>query len=471
MQDDVDELHYNPFAAPVNSRPKSLSTSSLQNNSLFPTSLSTLSDTANTHNDDRGSYAGRDNHHTEIRKVQAEDTSILDHHPLRSAGLSHSFEDAGVTRPHLTRILDSDRLVDVPSFPNDEEDTGQNKATSNEKVVIVHEVSSNDSLAGVALKYRINLTELRRANHLWSSDTIHLRNVLYIPLEKTSLPPPTVTPSFASSLDEPTSFYSHKSTFSEDSQSPTATTISSSAIRRIPASELSFFPPPSRTSALSNSSSPSPPSQPRLSNSRTIHIRHATTPAPSLNTILTALPIAASTRDTIIARLSFDSPSSSYNDQEREPYLNGYEGHELADVQAGREPSRRSLEEDRQGYLDGVTTKLLKNSQSTFTNDSVSKQPDISAINPDRKARSERLGPKFNGHGRSFSEEFTGLAPSLPSISSTRIRNVQLEPSPVMQIPIKNNENSSQLCSMLCSTGTKKVVLALIELDPKVERT
>ncbi|KAJ3899823.1 peptidoglycan-binding LysM domain protein [Lentinula edodes] len=470
MQDDVDQLHYNPFAAPVDSRPRSLSTSSLQNNSFFPTSPSTLSVTANIHNDDRGSCAGGDNQHTEIRKTQAEDASILDHHPLRSAGLSNSFEDAGVTRPHLTRILDGDRLVDVPSFPNDEEDTGQDEATSNEKVVIVHEVSSKDSLAGVALKYRINLTELRRANHLWSSDSIHLRNILYIPLEKTSLPPPTVTPSFATSSDEPASFYSHKFTVPEASQSPTATTISSSAIRRIPASELSFFPPSSRTSALSNSSSPSPLSQPRPSNSRIIHNRHATTPAPSLNTILTALPIAASTRDTIIARLSFDSPSSSYNDQEREPYLNGHEGHELADVQARREPSRRSLEEDWQGYLDGVTTKLLKNSQSTFTNDPVSKQPDISAINPDWKARSERVGPNFNGHGRSFSEEYTGPALSLPSISSTRIRNVQLEPSPVMQIPIKNNENSSQLCSMLCSTGTKKTDLALIELDPKVEQ-
>ncbi|KAF8828590.1 hypothetical protein HHX47_DHR3000394 [Lentinula edodes] len=426
MQDDVDQLHYNPFAAPVDSRPRSLSTSSLQNNSFFPTSPSTLSVTANIHNDDRGSCAGGDNQHTEIRKTQAEDASILDHHPLRSAGLSNSFEDAGVTRPHLTRILDGDRLVDVPSFPNDEEDTGQDEATSNEKVVIVH--------------------------------------------EKTSLPPPTVTPSFATSSDEPASFYSHKFTVPEASQSPTATTISSSAIRRIPASELSFFPPSSRTSALSNSSSPSPLSQPRPSNSRIIHNRHATTPAPSLNTILTALPIAASTRDTIIARLSFDSPSSSYNDQEREPYLNGHEGHELADVQARREPSRRSLEEDWQGYLDGVTTKLLKNSQSTFTNDPVSKQPDISAINPDWKARSERVGPNFNGHGRSFSEEYTGPALSLPSISSTRIRNVQLEPSPVMQIPIKNNENSSQLCSMLCSTGTKKTDLALIELDPKVEQ-
>ena len=38
-----------------------------------------------------------------------------------------------------------------------------------------------DSIAGVALKYGISLADLRRANHLWASDSIHLRKVLYIP--------------------------------------------------------------------------------------------------------------------------------------------------------------------------------------------------------------------------------------------------------------------------------------------------
>ena len=36
----------------------------------------------------------------------------------------------------------------------------------------------------MALRYGISLAELRRVNHLWASDSIHLRKVLYIPLEK-----------------------------------------------------------------------------------------------------------------------------------------------------------------------------------------------------------------------------------------------------------------------------------------------
>ncbi|KAE9393221.1 hypothetical protein BT96DRAFT_999671 [Gymnopus androsaceus JB14] len=42
----------------------------------------------------------------------------------------------------------------------------------------------------------------------------------------------------------------------------------------------------------------------------------------------------------------------------------------------------------------------------------------------------------LGGHGRSFSEEYMG-PPPLSSVSSTRIRNIQLEPSPVMQIPAR----------------------------------
>ncbi|KAJ7065905.1 hypothetical protein B0H15DRAFT_807666 [Mycena belliarum] len=48
---------------------------------------------------------------------------------------------------------------------------------------------------------------------------------------------------------------------------------------------------------------------------------------PSLASILTALPIQPSTRDTIIQRLSYDSTASSYSDRD--------EGHELDDVRRG----------------------------------------------------------------------------------------------------------------------------------------
>ncbi|KAJ3996356.1 hypothetical protein F5050DRAFT_1555488, partial [Lentinula boryana] len=365
--------------------------------------------------------------HTEGTVAQ---TSNEDHHPLRSAGLSNGFEDTGITRPHLTRILDSERLMDVPSILDGQEDTDKDRPTEDEKVVIVHQVSPKDSLAGVSLKYRIKLTELRRANHLWASDSIHLRRVLYIPLEKTSLPPSSAISSFSSSSAEPDSPCSSKLPIPEDVESPITKTIPSSAVRRVPVSELSFFPPPAKLSASAKSDSPSSPSHSQASHSRKLHAQHATSPTPSLNTILTALPIAASTRDTIIARLSLDSPSSSYSERDRESYLNGYEGHELADVPARRESTRHSFEDNWKGYLDGVSRKPSKNQRYLTSHiHAPSKRPGITAVTSNVKVGGEPLG--LGGHGRSFSEEYIGP----PSTSTRKVRNVQLEPSPVMQIP------------------------------------
>ncbi|KAJ3989528.1 hypothetical protein F5890DRAFT_1400892 [Lentinula detonsa] len=371
------------------------------------------------------------NQHTEGTVVQASNEG---HHPLRSAGLSDGFGDTGITRPHLTRILDSERLVDVPSILDGQEDTDKDRPTEDEKVVIVHQVSPKDSLAGVSLKYRIKLTELRRANHLWASDSIHLRRVLYIPLEKTSLPPSSAIPSFSSSSAEPASPCSSKSPVPEDVKSPMTNTISSSAVRRVPVSELSFFPPPAKPS---KSFSPSSPSHSQASHSRELYARHATSPTPSLNTILTALPIPASTRDTIIARLSLDSPSSSYSERDRESYLNGYEGHELADVPARRESTRHSFEDNRKGYLDGVSRKPSKNRQYLTSHiRAPSKRPGLNAVSSNVKVGGEPLG--LGGHGRSFSEEYIGP----PSASTRKVRNIQLEPSPVMQIPIRNHRDN-----------------------------
>lgn len=43
-------------------------------------------------------------------------------------------------------------------------------------------MSAADSFAGVALRYGISVSDLRRVNQLWTSDSIHLRKVLYIPI-------------------------------------------------------------------------------------------------------------------------------------------------------------------------------------------------------------------------------------------------------------------------------------------------
>ncbi|KAF5380247.1 hypothetical protein D9757_008230 [Collybiopsis confluens] len=419
---DVDHVEYNPFASP---RPRLLSSSPIQ---------SSFSDT--------DAIIGPP---TKLAPVDTGSGSVIDqdHHPLRSAGLSMSFEDFGITRPHLTRVLDT-RLVDAP--PVEEAETEEMEetlinASEHEKIVIVHQVSSKDSLAGVALKYGISLTELRRANHLWTSDSIHLRQVLYIPLGDPS------SPVFSDSNLDGQGLNS-----SQEHPVPTLRPT----IKRVPVSELSFFPPPSKP-FLPPTPPVQPPSKPP---SKPLHARYATSPAPSLNSILTALPIAASTRDTIVARLSFDSASSSYSDPDRgrdsqdndRDDCEGHERHELDDVTIRPRP--------RDDASIGLSKDDILQQSSSFESGTLrrnengyrlglglgprlhrSKQPEpgseLSAMN---LTSSKVLGGRGQGlHARSLSEEYTG--PSEVGLT-TRIRNVQLEPSPVMQIPIPSIPNA-----------------------------
>ncbi|KAJ1969980.1 hypothetical protein IWQ62_000257 [Dispira parvispora] len=50
--------------------------------------------------------------------------------------------------------------------------------------VIIHPVQKTDTLAGVCLKYGIRPAALRKANKLWATDSIHLRDQLYIPVHQ-----------------------------------------------------------------------------------------------------------------------------------------------------------------------------------------------------------------------------------------------------------------------------------------------
>ncbi|KAH9058777.1 hypothetical protein EDB87DRAFT_839930 [Lactarius vividus] len=80
-----------------------------------------------------------------------------DPHPLRRSSTTKSARhDMGSTRPRLSRALTpTTPVLARPDPPADK--------TGSHRTVLVHEVSPNDSLAGVALKYGISVTELRRA--------------------------------------------------------------------------------------------------------------------------------------------------------------------------------------------------------------------------------------------------------------------------------------------------------------------
>lgn len=137
MEVDAEDLLYNPFASPTYTRSRSLSSSSLNARPYSPSNYETSSD---NHSQSYLSAEGSDRANARA-EAEVSIRNSQHHHPLRSAGLATGFRDAGITRPHLTRALHNGRLVDVASPEDDNEDTDSAEVRSDEKVVIVHEVS------------------------------------------------------------------------------------------------------------------------------------------------------------------------------------------------------------------------------------------------------------------------------------------------------------------------------------------
>ena len=289
-------------------------------------------------------------------------------------------------------------------------------------------------MAGVSLKYGISLPNLRKANQLWATDSIHLRDVLYIPIEQAFrarefMPEPQVM-SLTSESQDPGTFM-HSSPIhpcsSEGSVKPTSTN-SSTPIRKIPSSQLTFFPPSTSKSFESNlngpyiniSLHPSETHRPPAG----APSRHISSPASySLSSILTALPIAASTRDEIITRLSFDSVRSNISDKSR-TNSDDETGHELDDV-AKHNNSRipKTLCED----VDEISIPTPK----------PSRDPEILSNQQGSRISSSSSLPK-NLYVRSLSS----MTPPRFYVSQayeTSVRTYQMEPSPSMQLPTFRN--------------------------------
>ncbi|KAI0824489.1 hypothetical protein BC628DRAFT_1419932 [Trametes gibbosa] len=172
-------------------------------------------------------------------------------HPLRAPGLASSSALTldHHTRPSMRKILTLHDAHDGrrEGTGSGEEGTQQSSASQDrEMLVIVHQVLPTDSLAGVALKYGISLAELRRTNQLWASDTVHLRNSLYIPVDKarhvrhlkTALVDSDAQP------DHPDATPSGPGPPQDGKPRPGPSGAETYTLRRVPASQLSYFPPP-----------------------------------------------------------------------------------------------------------------------------------------------------------------------------------------------------------------------------------
>lgn len=411
-------------------------------------------------------------------------------HPLAASNLASSASASRSsptdTRPRLKRLL-SGLQIDPGHRDRDGDDSREQVASSKstgglaERIVIVHEVCSHftvsaclvahllpsptqilpkDSLPGVSLKYGISLADLRRANHLWPSDPIHLRKVLYIPLDKSNKAKDLVLSQLESSTDRPPEDPVPASLEEKLSANGAGTPLT---IRRIPAAQLSFFPPPSAPSlslsastlplprsatsgrrrdaipfdaalsnplALSASTSLSIPSTTAAASTLSItppRTGHGRGPIPSLSTIFSSLPIG---------RISFDSssstPSAVSDDQE----------HELHDVshRSSFEDTRESRRPDNL-YMPSPSPKASLKLKKAF------RQPDTLEL----RSYSQMLGsplPKALGSGELRAmpaspangrdhKPSAYVSPARTSSVPESIRTSQPQPSLGMQLPLK----------------------------------
>ena len=299
-------------------------------------------------------------------------------------------------------------------------------------VLNMPQVTSKDSLAGVSLKYGISLSELRKANRLWASDSIHRRELLYIPVDKASraheyIPEPSLMSFTPDEHDDVGSVFTSTSASvspisRESSISPSPPVV---PIRRIPTKQLSYFPPSTNKAPESDmngfSQSNTPYRQPPPYNLSRYPSSSANS---SLTSILTALPIAASTRDEIITRLSFDNVSSSFSDRS---HTNSDEetGHELGEVATHKRHHRREHENGADEVELSLPTPKSSQPQSQLP---IYKQPTATSSSslpkpPHTRSHSSTSPPRFYlSHG-----------------NETYVRTSQMEPSPAMQLPVFQN--------------------------------
>ncbi|EMD33712.1 CsMn29 [Gelatoporia subvermispora B] len=418
-----------------------------------------------------------DDTHARARTRTAEAGTSTNHHPLvrrKDSATTHTRTpfSAHDTRPHLKRLLsdltpahgDSAVSLDPP-----DDRSRVPPAKEEEKVVLVHEVLPTDSLAGVALKYGIRLADLRKANQLWASDSIHLRKVLYIPLELArptkQFSPDILAAAVSGDMPAPGTGRSDDTAGSNDQHTPSASGDRFTIVR-VPASQLSFFlrssrspsslhssasrhhtlprsigspygPPLDFTSSASSaatstsalSSSLPPASAPPSTPSYVSHIRSRTLPFSSASSS-PAGRLVSSVSEALIARLSLDSTSGQASSSSDEQDW----AHEMVDVSAASSSDQTDTTLVAHGRL--ASPAFACGDDYWAVAGSLGSIP----LTPRRSnsLRSPRASPsRTPARSQNVSTKQTGYSrPLSASQSQGSVRTMQMEPSPVMQLPL-----------------------------------
>lgn len=330
-----------------------------------------------------------------IQHSRAESSNSVRGHPLkRDSGVqsSQTFNDPTVTRPILNLWLSPSSAVDVDKNTSEAEHEAGVDSGEKEELVLIHEVTATDSLQGVSLKYGISMADLRKANQMWPSDSIHLRKTLNVPVNK------------ASKLRK---LGSDGPTKGQETSSPSSSTASLETtpdVRRIPASHLSFFPQRSRSDVPSVDGVVANAERPRISdllnsNSSALSPNSSSSNSSSIfSTFPRAFPIG---KDTIMSRLSLDSGGTSPKEEQ---------GHEMGVV--GRNT----------GFND-IRSNVSRRHRDKGTDTKTTNRMGDQSLRDGKQARSR------NHYGYRIGEEERECA-------STVIRTSQLEPSPEMLVPV-----------------------------------
>ena len=253
-------------------------------------------------------------------------------------------------------------------------------------------MTTTDSLQGVSLKYGISMADLRKANQMWPSDSIHLRKSLNVPVNKASK-------LRRLNVDGP-KVVQRTNSSSSSSMGPLEIMPD---IRRIPASHLSFFPQGSPSddspanTVVTMARRPRISSQFNSSGSGSLSLTPNTNPSSIFSTLPRAFPIA---KDAIMSRLSLDSGGTPPKEEQ---------GHEMGVV--GRNSGANDTCSGGSGQGHGAGA-----------------DPRTTSRTSDHGLRDRRqTRPRDHDAYRTGGEE--------RERASTVVRTSQLEPSPEMLVP------------------------------------
>ncbi|VDB85245.1 unnamed protein product [Peniophora sp. CBMAI 1063] len=267
-------------------------------------------------------------------------------HPLRRRSSSRSVRSTASTKPRLRAALAATR----ESREEGREARGREARREGQRAVLVHQVTPTDSLPGVSLKYGIALSDLRRANQLWAHDSIHLRATLLVPLDQARNARIAVVDAAAEGKDLLSPDDGDRFTRSPDGRGVGGSGLLSPESSDEPTSYTAS--PPRLSQDPSSSSSSRPSRSPNRTRTRTSHARSATEPpsAPAPHLTVTRVPAS---RLSFFPPPAQHKAKERVRASEELPRLGGLSGADVGRARAGsdlphrhRRPSPRARSRD-----------------------------------------------------------------------------------------------------------------------------